>query len=264
MIVRRRIGFTILELLVVVGIISLLLGLLMSAIAGSRRKANVASCATSLRAIGQAFYAYASDERGYFPPAIATSWHNGHTVSKRWFDFLGPYLGTVFNEDGNDPEAWARVKVRPLWGCPGWDITETTGPGYAMNVYPLTTPEEPGLRELEPGRLSWVVVLALPVSGFYAKHTDWKMPSERCLVYDSISINSSLSGTWPWWEDISEGSQMPSSPHMELFTGDFNRHTKIFAQKQTVPSINSLYVDGHVALVTPRALQYSVHFYPPL
>lgn len=67
----RRQGFTLVELLVVIGVIALLLGLLLPAIIGARRSANDTLCKTRLRELATAANLYLHDHRRYpLPPSL--------------------------------------------------------------------------------------------------------------------------------------------------------------------------------------------------
>src|SRR5437870_5511526 len=94
-------GFTLVELLVVVGIISILVAILLPALTRARKQANQVKCAADLREIGRAFTMYSSDNRGHYPvvkwvtdpPKTFYSLPDGTAVQAYyWQDFLLKYV----------------------------------------------------------------------------------------------------------------------------------------------------------------------------
>ena len=107
----RRRAFTLVELLVVIGIIAVLIGMLLPVLGRAQDAARTATCLSNLRQMTQAAAAYVAENRGSYPPA---QWNVG--TDKLEWDFIR-YTGT-------------RVRPGLLWGgrgtvkiqqCPSFD-----------------------------------------------------------------------------------------------------------------------------------------------
>ncbi|MGC4033589.1 MAG: prepilin-type N-terminal cleavage/methylation domain-containing protein [Tepidisphaeraceae bacterium] len=66
---EQRQGFTLVELLVVIGIIALLIAILMPALSGVRRNSQKLACSAKLRTLGQVLVLHANEHQGYMPLA---------------------------------------------------------------------------------------------------------------------------------------------------------------------------------------------------
>src|SRR5438309_1920327 len=64
---RNRRAFTLVELLVVIGIIALLVSVLLPALRRAREAASQAACASNMRQVGMALNGYASENRLHYP-----------------------------------------------------------------------------------------------------------------------------------------------------------------------------------------------------
>jgi prepilin-type N-terminal cleavage/methylation domain-containing protein/prepilin-type processing-associated H-X9-DG protein len=141
-------AFTLVELLVVIGIIAILLALLMPALSKIRARANALVCMGNLRAIGQAMQLYALENHGYIAGSGLTSGrHLWKAVGDRCVpadgisidycpevnepcDYIGPLareMGIRAPElDGTDGRARFRLYCRlKQFKCPSYDLTWT-------------------------------------------------------------------------------------------------------------------------------------------
>ncbi|MFG0249650.1 MAG: prepilin-type N-terminal cleavage/methylation domain-containing protein [Phycisphaeraceae bacterium JB051] len=96
-------GFTLIELLVVISIISILIAILLPALAKARMASRTAVCLSQERQLGQIHYIYTQDYDGYIIS------HDGQWVRK----LMGLYLYDNFNN------AYAKIiKEKSIGRCP--------------------------------------------------------------------------------------------------------------------------------------------------
>src|SRR5690348_8706217 len=65
--VCHRQGFTLVELLVVIGIIAVLIGILLPTLGRARESANRTQCLSNLRQLSGAFVMYSNENKGWLP-----------------------------------------------------------------------------------------------------------------------------------------------------------------------------------------------------
>lgn len=118
-------GFTLVELLIVIGIIAILISLLLPAMQGARRSSRKVACASNLRQIMLGTLLYADRHRGYFPAAtpIKTGGQDYFVVPRALS--LPPNYGEVF------------VKDLRVWDCPGDETRGFKNSPSSMYTGPL-------------------------------------------------------------------------------------------------------------------------------
>ena len=249
---RSRRAFTLVELLVVIGIIAVLIAILVPAVSGAKRHADRVRCASNLRQLAHAIHMYAGDNKGYFPSAGGV---NGGGYPNDWIywqsnrDFdggaLAPYLGRpakpeLFRCPSDDWTSRGRGLL------PGWTpldaFPEPYRYSYCMNEYLSTYPGY-AFTQFDSGyagtfnrvRQSSSIVMLLEVS-------------ERNLltpVWQPFITSGGLGNTYMWVELLSIRHDAPRPPEKWL---------PFYVPGDSYPDSrgNVAFVDGHVDYVPRR------------
>jgi len=230
---RQRTAFTLVELLVVIGIIAVLLAMLLPALNRVRRQAISVQCQSNLRQLLLAAQLYANDNGGVMPGYDST---NITDATNSWWLTLAKYVAPPdFNPD--DPKH-NRVAI---YNCPGCDANLLQAASLGLPDYrscPVTY------------AISWCASDAAPASVNahggayqYTKSTQW-FAANFVLFADAFPYTLVLpDGNYGGGDVFWYPNQLGFDSVVAFYHGSGNW---IYAAGNSPMRTNAGFLDGHV------------------
>ena len=237
-----RRGFTLLEVLLVVGIIAILVGILVPVMGAAKANGYVVTCLSNLRGQALALSSYTSDYDGALPPRLI--WDYSTVSGLQLNELLAIRQGDRFEEV---PAMRWHVPVG-IWKCPAptnmWEKTTHNGISYyasnrwLFNSVTRFDPEEPPVISADApaewadrfGGSSWRMVHRV------------KDVANVISIMDGTSYFHTIHGFWEARESVGWGVEVINYP-LSKYEGT------VRASHTRTGKIPAVFVDGHAEAI---------------
>jgi prepilin-type N-terminal cleavage/methylation domain-containing protein/prepilin-type processing-associated H-X9-DG protein len=260
----RRRGFTLVELLVVIGIIAVMVGILLPTLNRARRAARSAQCLSTVRQLGIGFIMYSQQHRRSIP------YYSTDDATGLW---LGQLRSVYSRVDSSRicPEAWEPVETSAstnrtgtalnCWGPSNLNFINKQTGSYGINgwLYYYSAPPAT-IRRGQPSNDPVAGVLNYPHD-----ERDWyKVPVTKRTADVPVFADSIWVDSWPRPDD-----EVPTNLNLGYYINSPTAGRSMmgrFCIARHQRAVNVCFADGHAATVPlPELwrLQWNPRYRPP-
>ena len=232
---HSRCAFTLIELLIVMGIIATLMAILLPALASSREEARSVICTTHLEQIFKASYMYSTANDDRLPHY---GWMGGRPEGQEWWP---TQIAEMLNGE-------TQMYVCPSDTEPNQDTQVVTLPGGTLV---MSKGIEPGRFTLDLSyRGSCDSVVSMKSDYIARRITDWEQPS-KALVLIEGTVTDDITTTRPNRECFRFSDGLTQVGTLDWYTIDPYAYT----WQRHSGSSNMLFLDGGIGRHKPKEIR---------